>query len=217
LNSQQPPQKIEIQGWTFRVQTSSDPSSVQRVLLLLHGHMGNENAMWILTKPIPKSYTLLAPRAPVKTGDDQYSWHEIDPQWPSLQTYTDLAGQLINRVDDWLKDQNHNIQCYDVMGFSQGAVMAYALAALYPQRIGKVAALAGFIPQTWVHELEGQSFSGKSFFIAHGKQDDIIPIKKAHQAADWLEDNGAQVIFCEADIGHKLSANCFNGLGEFFD
>lgn len=217
MNSQQQPQKIDLQGWTFRVQHSSAPSSDHGVMLLLHGHLGNENAMWILTKPIPNSYTLLAPRAPVKTGEDQYSWHKIAPQWPDLETYRDLTDQLLARVEQWLREQNLNIEQYDVMGFSQGAVMAYAMAILHPQRVGKVAALAGFIPQSWVNKLDGQSLSGKSFFVAHGKQDDIIPIKKAHQAADWLEDNGAHVTFCEADIGHKLSANCFNGLGEFFD
>jgi phospholipase/carboxylesterase len=215
MNSQQP-QKIDIQGWTFRVQYSTDPTSDQHTMLLLHGHFGNENAMWILTKPIPNSYTLIAPRAPLKTGEDQYSWHEITPQWPGLETYTDLTDQLLTRVDSWMQEQNLNSQHYDVMGFSQGAVMAYALAILHPQRIGKVAALAGFIPQRWFDQLNGQSLARKSFFVAHGKQDDIIPIKKAYQAADWLEDNGAHVTFCAADIGHKLSANCFNGLSEFF-
>jgi phospholipase/carboxylesterase len=216
MNSPQRPQKIDIQGWTFRVRHSSNISSNQQAMLLLHGHLGNENAMWILTKPIPNSYTLVAPRAPVTTGKDQYSWHEIAPQWPDLETYKYLSDQLLTRVDKWLQEQSLNIQHYDVMGFSQGAVMAYALAILYPQRVGKVAALAGFIPQTWVDKLDKQSLSGKSIFIAHGRQDDIIPIKKAHQAAAWLEDNGAHVTFCAADIGHKLSANCFNGLGEFF-
>ena len=186
-------------------------------MLLLHGHLGNENAMWILTKPIPNSYTLIAPRAPVKTGKDQYSWHEISPQWPGLEKYTDLTNKLLTRVDGWLREQNLNFQHFDVMGFSQGALMAYALAILHPHRISKVAALAGFIPQSWVEKLDKRSLLRKSFFVAHGKQDDIIPINKAYQAADWLEDNGAQVTFCAADIGHKLSANCFNGLGNFFD
>ncbi len=38
-----------------------------------------------------------------------------------------------------------NIKQFDVMGFSQGAVMAYALSFLFPEG-NKVAALAGFVP-----------------------------------------------------------------------
>lgn len=213
----QQPEKIEINQWPFRVQYPKNPSVDTRVMLLLHGHQGNENVMWILTKPLPKDFYLLAPRAPVKTGENQYSWHEITPQWPEIKTYHDLAEQLIWRLDHWIGEQTIKINKYDVMGFSQGAVMAYALATLFPQKIGKVAALAGFIPQRWQEQLDLSKVSGKDFFIAHGTRDDIIPIKKAHQAAEILEKHGAQVTFCEADIGHKLSANCFKGLGNFFD
>lgn len=216
MNEKQQPKRIEINQWPFRIQHPETPSVDNRVMLLLHGHMGNENAMWILTKPLPKEFYLLAPRAPIKTGQDQYSWHEITPQWPEVQTYQDLAEQLISRVDHWIEQQGIKTNRYDIMGFSQGAVMAYALTILFPERIGKVAALAGFIPQNWQEALDLSTVKGKIFFIAHGTQDDVIPIKKAHQASAVLEENGAQVTFCEAKIGHKLSANCFNGLGEFF-
>lgn len=210
------PEKTEIDGWPFRIQYPSYVPDEYRVMLLLHGHLGNENAMWILTKPLSKDYFLLAPRAPVATGEEQYSWHEIEPQWPSMQTYEALAKQLLARTDHWLGEQDIDSYQYDVMGFSQGAVMAYALAILYPDRIGKVAALAGFIPRIWRDQLDSVSLADKAFFVAHGTQDDIIPIEKAHQTATWLEQKGAQISFCKADIGHKLSANCFNGLGEFF-
>lgn len=217
MNEKQQIEKIKIDQWPFRAQYPFNQPKDSRLMLLLHGHQGNENVMWILTKPLPKDFYLLAPRAPVKTGKNQYSWHEITPQWPDIRIYHDLAEKIISRVDYWLGEQEIKIDIYDVMGFSQGAVMAYALATLFPEKIRKVAALAGFIPQRWQEQLDLSKVSGKAFFIAHGTQDDIIPINKAHQAADVLQENGAQVTFCEAEIGHKLSANCFKGLGEFFD
>ena len=217
MNNDTKPEKIELDGWTFRVQYPHNTAGPQRLMLLLHGYQGNENVMWVLTKPLPKDYYLLAPRAPIKAGDGQFSWHEIAPQWPGIEDYQNLAKQLLTRVDQWLEREKIQQSTFDVMGFSQGAIMAYALAILHPERINRVAALAGFIPQTWQSELKEDALSGKAFFVAHGTQDDIIPIARARQAADWLTENGAQVTFCEAEIGHKLSANCFNGLGEFFD
>lgn len=216
MRNHQQPKKIEIDGWPFRIQEPTKPAKNARVMLLLHGHQGNENAMWILTRPLADDYYLMAPRAPMKVGDHQYSWHEISPQWPGISTYKELAGALLSRTEKWLEGQNIMFSKLDVMGFSQGAIMAYALAFLYPKKMGKVAALAGVLPQGWQDELNVRSLSGRSFFVAHGTQDDIIPIKKAHQTAEWLKKNDAHVTFCEADIGHKLSANCFNGLGEFF-
>jgi phospholipase/carboxylesterase len=216
LNKSNTPERITIQDWPIRVKQPTKNSEVDRVLLLLHGHLGNENVMWILANPLPKDYYMLAPRAPVLLGEDQYSWHEIEPQWPDINQYQQLADQLLERVDQWAEQNMVDVKEYDVLGFSQGAVMAYALALLYPERIGRIAAIAGFIPQSWKSQFADDFTVNKPIFVAHGKQDDIIPIEKAHQAAEWLKEKGAQVSFCEADTGHKLSANCFNGMGDFF-
>jgi hypothetical protein len=37
------------------------------------------------------------------------------------------------------------------------------------------------------------------------------------KAAKWLKENGANITFCKAEIGHKLSADCLKGLGKFFE
>jgi len=212
------PQMITIDDMTFRVRVPEEPDTADRLLVLLHGHLGNENVMWILTKTIPKSYMMLSPRAPVRLGPDQYSWHAIEPQWPGLDHYQALSEDLLKRVDHWVEDHQITVKRYDIMGFSQGAVLAYALSILHPEKIGKVAALAGFLPRSWKETLANNDLQlgGKSFFIAHGIKDDIIPISEARKSAEWLSEKGAEVTFCEADIGHKLSADCFNGLGEFF-
>lgn len=210
------PQKIELDGWPFRIKKPSKVTDQTRVLLLLHGHLGNENVMWILTNPLPDDYIMMAPRAPVKTGKDQYSWHKIKQGWPGIETYQELIDSLLSRVNTWLEDNQLDVEKLDVMGFSQGAAMAYAMAILYPEKVGRIAAIAGFIPKSWEEHLQRASLGGKKFFVAHGTQDDIVPIKKAQQAARWLKENNAQVTLCEADTGHKISANCFKGLGDFF-
>lgn len=212
------PDEITIDQWPFKVLIPDrEPARENRILLLIHGYLGNENAMWILTKPIPKDIILLAPRAPVQMGPDQYSWHPIKPQWPDLdQTYRHLGADLLSRVDQWVSQKGLNITQYDAMGFSQGAVMAYALSFLFPKRVNKVAALAGFVPQIWHSSLKGHSLKGRSYFISNGTKDELIPLHKAHQTVEWLKEKGAQVTYCEGHTGHKLSAGCFKGLGEYF-
>jgi phospholipase/carboxylesterase len=217
MTSDNTPTAVTIDGWPFKLKTPQNEFPKNRLLLLLHGHLGNENVMWILTNSIPKSYILLAPRAPVQLGPDQYSWHAIQPQWPSLQgTYHDLATDLLEHVDAWAKENTPDVTHYDLMGFSQGAVMAYALSFLFPERIGKTAAIAGFIPQNWNNNLEDIDLGGRTYFIAHGTQDEVIPIEKARQVERILKEKGAEVQFCSAETGHKLGANCFSGLGDFF-
>lgn len=208
--------KMTINDWVFRIKLPQKASRPSRVLLMLHGHLGNENAMWVLANPIPEDYAIVAPRAPLKLGDGQYSWHKISPQWPDLSTYNQLADELLLRVKTWQTENQLEVNQYDLMGFSQGAALAYALSILHPTKIRKIAALAGFIPETWKSQIADVSLKNQVFFISHGKQDEIVPISKAREAAQLIQTLGAQVTFCEAETGHKLSANCFNGLGDFF-
>lgn len=217
MAERQSPERVIIDGWTFRVSQAEFDVQPQRILLLLHGYLGNENAMWILTNPISRSYTMLAPRAPVRMGPDQFSWHAIDSQWPDLTTYQDLGEQVFKRVDDWAVANDQIVDKIDVMGFSQGAVLAYSLCLNFPERLNKVAALAGFIPSPWQKLEPDPKLAHIEFFIAHGTRDDVVPISKAREASSWLAQHGASVTACEAETGHKLSANCFSGLGRFFD
>ncbi|MBG0788418.1 MAG: dienelactone hydrolase family protein [Anaerolineaceae bacterium] len=218
MTEQAAPREILIDNWPFKVLVPEQPpTSEKRLLLLLHGHLGNENVMWILTKPIPKSFIMLAPRAPLQLGPDQYSWHAIESQWPDLEpTYRSLGSQLLSRVDQWIDQNGLNLSQFNVMGFSQGAVMAYALSFLFPERVNQVAALAGFVPFIWQSTLKDHSLAGRSYFISNGTEDEVIPIHKAHQTIEWLKEKGAQVTYCEGHTGHKLSANCFKGMGDYF-
>jgi phospholipase/carboxylesterase len=215
MNDRSEPEQKFIDGWAFRIQ-KPEGQRKEKLLLLLHGHLGDENAMWILTNPIPKDYIMLAPRAPVEIQPGRFSWHPIQNTWPPLSMYQKLANQLMRRVEAFISDEDLDIEKMDVMGFSQGAVMGLALSHFYPHRIRKAAILAGFLPRSWQDSLTARPTDSQSFYIAHGTRDDIIPIEKARTLASLLQSKGATVAFCEANTAHKLGANCFQSLGKFF-
>jgi predicted esterase len=53
-------------------------------------------------------------------------------------------------------------------------------------------------------------------FVAHGTRDELVPIERGRHTVQTLEQAGAQVTYCEDDVGHKLSAACFRALEAFF-
>ncbi len=65
--------------------------------------------------------------------------------------------------------------------------------------------------------MKEQPLAGKSCFMAHGTQDELVPVARARQARQTLLEAGAKVTYCEDDVGHKLSASCFRGMGKFFE
>lgn len=198
--------------WTARVRPGRESD---RLLLLLHGWTGDENSMWLFTSQLPAAFTLLAPRAPHPEPRRGYTWRPVTAQtWglPSLDDFRPAAQALLDFVDGWSRQAGVQAHPFDVMGFSQGAALAYALALFHPARIGRLAALAGFLPEG----AAAQSLTGKPVYIAHGRQDEIIPVERARQAAEWLEQAGAQVTYCEAETGHKVDPGCLRGLRAFF-
>jgi phospholipase/carboxylesterase len=207
-------------GWTMRVHHAVQEPA--RFMLLLHGWTGDENSMWVFARKFPADMWIAAPRGPHAAKEGGYSWRALrsvqDSDWglPTLLDLKPAADSLIRMVDDVSASIDVDATQFDVAGFSQGGALTNLLALLYPQRIRKVAVLAGFMPGGVDDLLARHVLAGKQFFVAHGIQDNLVPVERARQSIELLEQAGAQVTFCEAEVGHKVSADCLRGLETFF-
>ena len=209
---------ITFQKWTLRIREATHPSP--RLLLLIHGLTGDENSMWVFARDMPADYWIVAPRGlhPSEMEQGGYSWrpqHGETEDLPSLEQLKPAAGALIRLVDEYSASAQFEAGTFDVMGFSQGAAMSSLLAFLYPQRVRKVGILAGFVPRGLDGLLSQRPLEGKPFFIAHGTKDETVPIERAHASMQILEQAGAQITYCEDQVGHKVSATCLRALKDF--
>jgi len=207
---------IQYEGWALRVRSSQNP---KRLLLLIHGLSGDENSMWVFARDLPAHYWMVAPRAPHTAEPSGYSWRS--PQFetldgPSLEQLKQSAEALIRLVDAYSASAEIDAGTFDVMGFSQGAAMSNALAFLYPHRIRKTGILAGFVPGGLEELVTQRPLEGKPFFVAHGTKDETVTVERARASIALLEQAGAQVTYCEDEVGHKVSVNCLNALKKFF-
>jgi phospholipase/carboxylesterase len=213
------PSPITFDGWTLRVREATGTPA--RLLLLIHGLTGDENVMWIFARDLSPGYWMVAPRAPYPSGMPQggYSWRSAQTDAedrPTLEELRESAATLLRLVDEYSESVGIDASTFDVMGFSQGAAMASILAFLYPERIGKVGMLAGFVPSGLEELITQRPVEGKQFFVAHGTRDETIPIERARASVEILEQAGGQVTFCEDNVGHKVSVNCLRSLKDFF-
>ncbi len=212
--------QMTYNGWTMRVRHATQEPA--RLLLLLHGWTGDENSMWIFARNFPADMWIAAPRGPHAVREGGYSWRAPasprDQDWglPTLSDLKPAAESLIRLVDDVSASVGVDATQFDVAGFSQGGALTNVLALLYPQRIRKAAVLAGFMPGGVHALLERHVLAGKHFFVAHGSKDGLVPLERARAAIELLEQGGAQVTFCEAEVGHKVSVDCLRGLEAYF-
>jgi phospholipase/carboxylesterase len=210
---------ITFNGGTLRIRESTSPSP--RLMILIHGLSGDENSMWVFARKLSPDYWIVAPRAPHPSQMEQggYSWRlpsdEAEDR-PRLEQLRDSAEALIRLVDEYAASVGIDASVFDVMGFSQGGALSSLLAFLYPKRIRKASILAGFVPDGLEEFVSQRPLDGKPFFVAHGTKDETVTIARARASIEILEQAGAQVTFCEDDVGHKVSVTCLRALKDFF-
>lgn len=206
---------LQLNGWVYRLRPAGMVPA--RVLVMLHGWTGNEDSMWLFTHGLPQQYAILLPRAPHAAPEGGYTWRQVQPgRWglPGLEDLRPSAEAVVEFLDNWSAFSGVEVSTFDVAGFSQGAAMAYALALLFPRRVGRVAALSGFLPTG--SEVRLAALEGKHVFISHGRTDELIPVEQARLAGRSLEQAGAHVSYCETDGGHKVGKECLKGMASFF-
>jgi phospholipase/carboxylesterase len=211
------PLLLTSRGWTFRQLTA--PAKPDRLLVLIHGWKGDEDSMWMLAHHLSGNYSILAPRGPYPVAEGGYSWRQIKlGTWgmATLEDFRPAAEALLSFLDDLGSSAGIEVSQFDLMGFSQGAAMGYTLTLLHPERIQRLVALSGFIPDNGEELLNPGQFFGKRIFISHGRKDDMIPVEQARHALTSLKRVGALVTYCESDGGHKVSKECLRAMEGFF-
>lgn len=168
-------------------------------IILLHGLTGDETAMWPFLSALPPGRPVAAPRAPYPWAEGGYGW--VEGVGRGLDAYGPASHALARLV------QTLGPGRPILVGFSQGAAMAFAATALRDIDPQAVVALSGFVPQG---SLAGMR--DRPVYWAHGLRDGRVPIEAARGDVRRLRDAGAQVEFCESNVGHKVGVECLRGL-----
>ncbi|HLD94343.1 MAG TPA: dienelactone hydrolase family protein [Anaerolineales bacterium] len=210
------PRDLKVGDWILKARVPSD-AGPHRVFFLIHGWTGDEKSMWVFASRLPRNAILIAPRAPYVSKHPElggYSWvPERGQSFSSLAMFQPALASFETLLPNLAGQLSIDLSQFSLVGFSQGAAFSFAYAMGNPSRVSKLAALAGFLPAE-----SGQlaALSSIPIFIAHGAQDETVPVAMARQAHADLEAVGVAVRYCESETGHKLGANCSVELQAFF-
>jgi phospholipase/carboxylesterase len=206
---------ITIHNLVMRVQQPDGPGPFP-IILMLHGWTGDENSMWIFASRLPKRALIIAPRGLFIARETGYSWHEeIPTAWPGINDFIPAVELLYEEISV-RNIAEGNFDELNILGFSQGAALAYTMAIMHPERVTSLAGLSGFLPDSASAWLNPNKLKGLPVFIAHGTNDVLVPVERARESVGFLQDAGANVTYCEDNVSHKSSAKCFHGLEAFY-
>ncbi|HWJ94631.1 MAG TPA: alpha/beta hydrolase [Telluria sp.] len=90
-------------------------------------------------------------------------------------------------------------------GFSQGCAMTLQTGLRHPERLAGMLCLSGYLPLAFNVQAERTEESMSTpIFMAHGRQDPVVPFIRAEQSRDVLKQLGYNVEWHEYMMQHSL-------------
>lgn len=193
------------------------------VLILLHGFGSNEEDLFSFASELPKNYYIISVRAPKPLAPYGYAWFDIqfdaygnkitndEEAWLAKNLVIDFINEVVNKYP--IEKDNVNL-----IGFSQGAILSYAVALTQPKLVNKVVALSGYFKKDLIKDyLPQEEYKHLKFFISHGTVDQVISIEDARKISPILTELGITHTYKEYPVGHGVAPQNFYDLRKFIE
>lgn len=195
------------------VRQPKQPTKNPALLVLLHGYGSNELDLFSFADELPDNLLIISLRAPYEMGNGAYAWYAINLDSENNK-FSDLVQaresmQKIATTIDSLKiqyatNQNNTF----LLGFSQGAILSYALSFNFPNKIEHIIALSGYLNTELLPEKSNQKIS-TDYYISHGSVDQVIPVDWARKACPFLDSKEIKNEYSEYPVGHGVAPQNF--------
>jgi phospholipase/carboxylesterase len=189
-----------------------------KALFMLHGFGSNETDLFSFTNVLPGNLMIISIRAPYKLEYGGYAWYDIQIDSKGLKHSNNFQAedslyQINNFIDNITTQYKIDTQNINLMGFSQGAILSYALSFWHPEKFKNIIALSGYINRNIMPvDFSFEKYKDLNYFISHGTYDDIIPVEKAREILPYLDERNIKYTYNEYSMGHEVNKACMNDM-----
>ncbi|WP_158977730.1 alpha/beta hydrolase [Cellulophaga sp. L1A9] len=194
------------------------PSSIDKnapVLFMLHGYGSNEEDLFSFAAELPEEYFIISVRAPYPLQPSGNAWYAINfdaekGKWSDDVQAIESRDKIASFITEACEAYELNTNNVNLLGFSQGTILSYAVALSYPEKISRVIALSGYINENILKEgYEKNDFSSLKIYASHGSVDQVIPVDWASKAPKFLDKLGVENTYEEFPVGHGVAPQNF--------
>lgn len=196
-----------------------DPNRGYTLLIGLHGYGDTApsfSRLWRWLENEDLIYAVPEAPYPFTEGKIGFSWRPFadDFSEASLQS-SDLVGQYILDLKARLS-ATYKIRETWLLGFSEGAFMAYLLGLKRPAQYAGIVACGGGLLSEAVSVDEFAAARDLKVIISHGTQDRVIPLSMAASARETLEQYRFKNLrYVEFEGGHSVSPTAIEAFLEW--
>ena len=177
------------------------------LLVLFHGRGADEHDLFPLLDALDPERRLLGvtPRGPLSLPPGGAHWYAVrEIGYPDPGSFLPTYAAVSDWLDALAEETGLGPERTVLSGFSQGAVMTYALGlGLGRPRPAGLIALSGFVPTVEGFELDLEG-PLPPVAIGHGTLDPVISVEWSRRARQLLEEAGADVLYREYPLPHTI-------------
>ena len=184
-------------------------------LVLFHGRGADEHDLFPLLDALDPERRLAGytPRGPLALPPGGAHWYRL-AGIPTPDPVTFFP--TFELASDWLDALPFPPERIVLGGFSQGAVMSFALGLGGGRpRPAAIVALSGFMPEVEGFELDLTGLAGYRVAIGHGALDPVISVEWSRAARATLEAAGSDVTYRESPLPHTIDPDFLTELRAF--
>jgi phospholipase/carboxylesterase len=209
---------------TIEIETGPRPSAA---VLWLHGLGADghdfEPIVPELGLPASKAIRFVFPHAPIRPvtlnmGMRMRAWYDILQLGGGAEDENGIRASqaLVEKLIE--KEKTRGIAANKIVlaGFSQGGAIVLQTALRHPEPLAGIMALSTYLPLSGKLEEEREA-KNKSIpiFMAHGSHDDMIPMRRAEQSRDFLQQLGYGVEWHAYPMPHSVCPEEIGDMAEF--
>lgn len=180
------------------------------LVILLHGVGSNEADLFSFAPLLDERFFVASVRAPFALDYGGFGWFELgfSPQGltANLAQAAESHQKLLEFIDEITATYNLDAERVFLLGFSQGAIMSYALMLTAPEKLAGVVAMSGrLVIEHLPHLAAPEQLDGFLILVTHGTFDQVLPIENGRAARDFLGKLPVKLDYREYEMAHQVS------------
>ena len=194
---------------TLKFPPGWDSTRTYPLLLALHGYGGDAYRLALVLADVPRAGFLVAvPQGEYDLPGGGWSWFDPSRDRATWALHDAHTVETLVQLVEPLRARYH-IGAVFVLGFSQGASLAYLVGLSHPGLVAGVAAVAGGLPPidaegAMLHAADLAAARDVRFFVARGTRDPLVNRRTYVEQAAFLRGHGFAVTTFEFTGGHDL-------------
>ena len=200
----------------YRIRRPLKEGETTPVLFLLHGYGSHEEDLFSFVNYLPEEYLIISLRAPLTLGFGGYAWYSIhfneqQDKWSDDDEAKTAQEIILHNIDYHLEQFKLEGQKVSLLGFSQGAILSWAVGLSHPERIDKIIALSGYVNED-IFGYAKEGLEQLRIFSSHGTEDPTLPVDWARKGIALVEKKNLKVAYNEYPAGHGINPENFADL-----